>query len=209
MRRLLVAGVVVGMLMPLGAPGSVAAGERYQSQSLNAFWHSRKRVDADTYLRTTWYAGIYESGEGLWSDLYRQVQRCREREGRDRCRSDSFAYGEINDLGSGSFSIDSRLSAAHLEATYRLHTREDGERVSLGRAHLVADLEGIGDVTRSRDSGSSHSRCDHYRYSGKWRYRRAVARGTLDFRGARDTDLGTTRVASIARGQVISVVHEC
>ena len=209
MRRFLVLGALVAALLPFGAPNAVAASERYQSQTLDAFWHSKKVVDADTYLRTTWYAGVYETGDGLWSDLYKDVERCQVRGGPDRCRGVSFAYGEIRDIGGGSFWVNRRLSAGHLEATYRMHTYRDGERVPLGRAHIVADLTGRGDVSRSQDSYSTHSKCDHYRFSGRWLSRRALASGTLDFRGVEGKNLGTTRDAGMGRGQQIEVEHSC
>ncbi len=209
MRRLLLLGALVVALLPFGAPSAGAVTERYQSQTLDAFWHSKKVVDADTYRRTTWYAGVYESGDDFWSDLYKDVQRCQVREGRDRCRGVSSASGAIRDLGDGSFSVNRRLSAGHLEATYRMHTYRDGERVPLGPAHIVADLTGRGDVSRSQDSYSSHSKCDHYRFSGKWRWRRALASGTLDFRGVEGKNLGTTRDAGMGRGQQIEVEHSC
>ena len=33
--------------------------ERYASKGYNAYWHRRHRIDSDTYVRTTWYAGVY------------------------------------------------------------------------------------------------------------------------------------------------------
>jgi hypothetical protein len=211
MHRILAMAVVAAVgLVGLGAPAANAVSEKYQSRSLNAFWHIRKTVDADTYLRTTWYAGAYQSGEGdFWSDLYKETQRCQVRDGRDRCREVSFAYGAIRDLGDGSFTVDRKVTTGHLKATYRLHTYRDGERVNLGPAHIVADLTGRGDVWRSRESYSSHSKCDHYRFSGTWRFRRALATGTLDFRGVEGRDLGTTRDAGMAAGETIEVSHSC
>jgi hypothetical protein len=211
MRRTLAAAVVAAVaLVGLGAPAANAASEKYQSRSLNAFWHFRKTVDKDTYLRTTWYAGAYRSGEdGFWSDLYKTTRRCQVRDGRDRCRTVAFAYGAIRKLRDGSFTVDRKVTTGHLEATYRMHTYRDGEQVNLGPAHIVADLTGRGDVRRSSESYSSHSKCDHYMYSGTWRFRRALATGTLDFRGVEGRDLGTTRDAGMAAGQTIEVSHSC
>jgi hypothetical protein len=210
MRRFLLLGALVAALLPfVGAPSAGAATERYQSQTLNAFWHTKKVVDPDTYRRTTWYAGVYGSGDNFWSDLYKEVQRCQVREGPDRCREVSFAYGAIRDIGDGSFWVNRRLSAGHLEATYRMHTDQDGERVPLGPAHIVADLTGRGDVSRSHDLYVNHSNCDHFLFSGQWLWRRALASGTLDFRGVEGKDLGTTRDAGMGRGQEIEIEHSC
>jgi hypothetical protein len=207
MRKLLVAGLLTAMMVSGGRVAGAA--ERYESQSVNSFWHQRKQVDADTYLRTTWYAGAYQTGEGFWSDLYKNVRRCEKRQGRDRCRRTSFTVGVIRDIGAGSFSVNRGLGEAHLEVTYRLRKFVDGKRVIVGKAHIVANFEGVGDVVRSRDSYSFHSKCDHFSYSGKWRYRSALARGTLDFKDLQGKDLGATRDANIARGQTVEVQHNC
>lgn len=211
MRRMWATAVVaVVALVGLGAPTADAVSEKYESRSLNAFWHIRLTVDADTYLRTVWYVGAYQSGEGdFWSDLYKSTRRCHVRDGRDRCREVSFAYGDINDLGGGSFTVDRNVTTGHLEATYRLHTYRDGERVSLGPAHIVAELTGRGDVSRGRERYSSHSKCDHYSFSGTWRFRRALAVGTLDFRDVEGRDLDATRDAGMAAGKSIEVSHSC
>src|SRR5919198_6014707 len=89
MRRVL--AVLVGAALVLSwAPSALATKphhERDETRWVNAFWHFTKNADQDTYLRITWYAGAYESQEyGFFSDLYRSVERCQRRGGRDRCR---------------------------------------------------------------------------------------------------------------------------
>jgi hypothetical protein len=81
MRRVLVLLVGVFVLVPPGGPTASAVPERYTSKGYNAFWHSRHRIDRDTFMRTTWYAGVYvseEAGESyFWSDLtWKSSERC-------------------------------------------------------------------------------------------------------------------------------------
>src|SRR5207244_1207753 len=61
-RKALVVLLGALLLLPLGATGAQAAKpEKYDNTFFNAYWNSRRKVDNDTYLRTTWYSGVYLS----------------------------------------------------------------------------------------------------------------------------------------------------
>lgn len=217
MRKLLV--LVLGLLVvaPLGGLQASAEPERYASKGYNAFWHKRHRVDSDTYIRTTWYAGVYVSQEqgsddlDFWSDLYKSSVRCERREGRDRCRSTgNNLYGVINDLGDGEFTLEPDLSSGFFEATYPMERREGRTGVSIGKIRIAVRLAAIGEVTESRDSYSFSTDCYRVRYSGRSEYVQAKARGVLTF--LRDDSvrrLGGTKNAGMSQGESMSIEHIC
>lgn len=211
MRRFWIVVMGAALVIPLAAPsGATAAPERYTSRSYNAFWHITRKVDADTYLRITWYAGVYESGEGFWSDLYRYVERCERRPGRDDCRRGRYMVGVIEDLGRGSFELDKRLRTGTFEATYPMEVYANGHEHRAGRIHIAVSLAGTGGLSSSRETGVYEEECLRVRYSGRWEYRQATASGTLTFlKTGRTPRLPDTEDANMAQGQSMSITHEC
>ena len=217
MKKVLV--VVLGLLVvaPLGGLEAWAEPERYASKGYNAFWHRRHRVDSDTYVRTTWYAGVYVSEEGgsdeldFWSDLYKSSARCERREGRDRCRNTrNSLYGVINDLGDGQFTLEPDLSSGFFEATYPMERREGRTSESIGKIRIEVRLAAIGEVTESRDSYSYSTDCYRVRYSGRSEYVQARARGILTFlREDSVMRLGATESAGMSQGESMSIEHIC
>jgi hypothetical protein len=215
MRRVLVLLVGVFVLVQAGGPTASAVPERYTSKGYNAFWHSRYRIDRDTFLRTTWYAGVYvseEAGESdFWSDLYKSSERCERREGRDRCRSaGSQLYGVIDDLGSGEFTLDPGLETGHFEAIYPMERRNGRHSESIGKIRISVDLVAVGEVTTFRESSTYSFDCYRVRYSGRSEYVQAEAKGVLAFlRDDRTIQLGTTRSAGMSQGESMSIEHTC
>ncbi len=215
MRNVLAAIIGALVTLSLGAPTAQAVTphqERYQSEWVNAFWHSRIRVDPDTYLKITWYAGAYDNGdEGFFSDLYRSVERCEKRDGRDSCRSvQSMSwYGYTNDRTANSFSLDPHLASGHLDATYRLFRRVDREQVLVGRFHIVTDLTGTGDLIRGRSSYTTHEGCTTVKYSGKYSRRPATATAMLSRDGVTPRSLGETSDASFGTNESVEIEHTC
>jgi hypothetical protein len=213
MRRVL--AVLVGAALVLSwAPSALATKphhERDQTRWVNAFWHFTRNVDQDTYLRVTWYAGAYESQEyGFFSDLYRSVERCQRQAAGDRCRfqRDQSWYGYTT-RGQNSFTVDKRLTTGHLDASYKLYRTVNHQRVLVGRFHVVADLSGTGRMTHGREQYSSHQGCTTFHYSGKFRYRDAIAAGTLARDGGAARDLGATRDANFGQNQSVQIEHTC
>jgi hypothetical protein len=215
MRRVLATLIGISVAVSLGAPTAQAVAphrEKYQSWWVNAFWHSKVKVDPDTYLKITWYAGAYDNGEeGFWSDLYRSVERCQVRDGGDRCRSvrSMSWYGDTTDRQSSSFTLDRRMDSGHLDATYRLFRRVDGEQVLVGRFHVVTDLTGRGDLVRGRSSYSEHQGCTTIKYSGRYQRREATATGTLARGDAAARSLGRTADANFGANQSVEIQHSC
>ena len=210
MRRVFALLVGVLVLIPLGGPTASAVPERYTSKSYNAFWYSRHRIDRDTYMRTTWYAGVYTS-EDFWSDLYKSSERCERREGRDRCRSaGSQLYGVIDDLGRGEFTLDPGLETGYFEATYPMERRNGRHSQSIGKIRISVDLVAVGEVERYRESYAYSFDCYRVRYSGRSEYAQAEAKGVLTFlRVDRTILLGTTQSAGMSQGESMSIEHTC
>lgn len=215
MRRVLAVLMGASVTLSLGASTAQAEKphrERYQSEWVNVFWHSRMRVDTDTYLKITWYAGAYDNGEhGFFSDLYRSVERCERSDARDQCRYVRALswYGYTDDRESNSFSIDRRLGFGHLDATYRLFRRVDNEQVFVSRFRIVTDLTGVGDVIHGRSSYTTHEGCTTVKYSGKYERRAATATGMLTRAGAAARSLGTTSDASFGANENVEIEHTC
>ena len=207
MRRTIVVLVGALLLVPAWTTGASAAKpERYDNRFFNAYWNSRRKVDHDTYLRVTWYSGVYASGDDdFWSDLYKDVERCQKRDGRDRCHQKTFWYDSINSIGSGSFDIASTLDGGNLTATYRL--RDGSTRI--GPTTVNVDLTGVGDVTKSTERYTYDDGCNSYRYSGKSKSRDAQASGTFQIEGGDVQSFGTTDNAYMSAGTSITISHEC
>jgi hypothetical protein len=203
------------LVVSLGGWGAQAAKphhEQYQSRWVNAFWHSKVRLDSDTYLKVTWYAGAYDNGtEGFFSDLYRSVEKCQKRDGHYRCRyqRDMSWYGYTSRQGQNSFTLDKQLTTGHLDATYKLYKSVDRKRVFVGRFHVVTDLSGTGVMTRGRQSYTSHEGCTTFKYSGKYEVRQATATGTLARGDGRSRDLGETDDANFGANQNVEFDHTC
>ena len=201
MRRLGIIVLGAMLLSTFAVPEALAAGWE-STRSYNAFWHSQRNVDRDTYVRITWYAGVYEQTEGFWSDLYKSTQRCERRPGRDRCRRGTYMVGVIEDLGDGEFTLSEDLSTGYFEATYPMEIYEGGDERNAGRIRITVNLTGVGDLSSSRESYSYEEGCFRYSYTSRSSYRQAVANGTLtflrtdttqDLADTEDANFGTSR----------------
>src|SRR3989337_545450 len=212
MRRLLSVLLGVALLVPLQGLGAQAENrrERYSTAWINVFWHSRQKVDGDTYRLITWYAGAYDSGEeyGFWSDLYRSVSECEKRDGRDKCRylRKLSYYGDTRE---GTFTIDRKLSTSHLAATYKLHRWVHGEREFVGKYSVSTDALGTGKLAHGRSSYTYHEGCVFYSYSGNWVARQGTATGTLTRAGEDPRDLGETDDTWMGRSDNVDFGHDC
>lgn len=211
MRRFGTVVVCAALLVPLWTVHVEAAPQRSTAQSYNAFWHTKRKVDQDTYLKTTWYAGVYDYGDGFWSDLYKSVDRCEKREGRDRCRSDSYLIGVINRLGTGEFTLDRKLTTGTFRATYPMEKYVPGEdERDIGQMRISVDLVGTGDLTTSRESYSVRSGCFSYQYNGRRTYRDATATGVVEILSSDQTvTLRETDDANISIGSNFYIENTC
>ena len=197
----------IGVVLALGVAVPSIAGpptrNKYASSSANAFWNSTETPARNTVVYRTWYVGVYASSDGIWSDLYEDVQTCVTHGRRTNCTYTS-RYG-FSDLSDGVFTVDpDGLTAAHLEGTYNLELYdENGNLVSSEPTAIVADWTGIGEIQSS--SGRS-TYCDPYacyRTTFSDSYRSAEATGTVN--GA---DLGETYDAWISDGAFTEVIRQ-
>jgi hypothetical protein len=211
MRRAIVVLLGALLLVPAWATGASAAKpQKYDNQFFNAYWNSRRKVDHDTYLRITWYSGVYVSGDtDFWSDLYKDVESCQKQTGHDRCHQKSYWYDSINSIGDGSFTIDRTLNGGNLTATYRLRDRSGRHSTLIGNTTVNVDLVGVGDVSKSTERYTYSDGCETYRYSGRSKSRSAQASGTFTIEGGDSGNFGTTDNAYMSAGSSISIEHDC
>jgi hypothetical protein len=209
MRRLMIVALGAALVLPtMVAQPVMARPERSESRSYNAFWHLRQRVDRDTYRKVTWYAGVYESADGFWSDLYRSTEICERQPGRDRCRSGAYLIGVIEDLGAGSFELASDLSTGTFEATYPMEIYKDREERRYGRVHIAVELTGTGDLSRYSERSTYEEGCYRVRYSSSWENRQAIASGVLTLtRTGTTLDVGETDDANMGQGRSFQIDH--
>jgi hypothetical protein len=191
-----------------GAAGALRHGRAGRVLALHG------RIDRSTYLRTTWYAGAYISESHqehlFWSDLYKYVERCEERDGRDRCRETEYWVGVSDDLAEGeSFSVDHKLTTGQLIATYPLRQRDSEGWVGRRRTVTVnATLTGLGETHRSEYSEEDwEGHCLVWGYEDRSVRREAVATGTLS--GDVTRSLGRTRDAGLSTGRSALVERDC
>ncbi len=203
MRRVL-AATMLALLAATLAVSPASAGERQQSQFFYANWRSHHRVDAHTRDVEYWYLSAYRYGDRSGASVYHTIYRCTETDGDRRCHRRTSEYGRTRDLSEDAFSIDKKLSGAHLEATMKL--RSGGDVV--GIAEVVAELSGTGQVTRTKESYSYREGCELYKYSGHTRYRNAKGRPSVIVDGEARNIAGAPH-GRIGGGGSVSIEKEC
>jgi hypothetical protein len=190
---------------PAAQAGQTPTRERHETQGVNAFWYLNREISSDVYLRITWYLGAYQ-GDEFWSDLYRTVERCERRPGRDRCRTKSNMTGVIEDIGDGSFTVAADLSTAHLEATYRLRKYGDGPTGPAVSYTAVADFEGVGELITSKSEYTVWvGDCLQEKYRSRYESRDSFATGSINGRDVTTED----QDAGIGRGFELYVFNDC
>lgn len=197
----------IGMVVALGvaAPGAAAPPTKTKgsSSSANAFWYFTETPAKNTVRNTVWYVGVFAGSDGIWSDLYEEVETCQTRGRRTTC-SYSSRYG-FSDLSDGVFTIDGEgLTEAHLEGTYVLEQYdENGNLIGSDPTTIVADFQGLGEIQRS---GGRTTYCDEFvcfRTTFEDAFRTAEAYGTVD-----GWDLGETYDAYLSSGAFREMTRE-
>jgi hypothetical protein len=154
--------------------------------------------------------GIYTSGDEIWSDLYQSVYKCRRVDGRRRCNRVLSRYGDITDLGDGSFTMSNDLSEGHLEATYELTTRTADRRIPGTTTWWIsADFAGTGELARNAYSDSYTSGCTTWRFRSRGVSRGGEATGTLVKPNGEARDLGSTDDAWAYSAKRFSFFRTC
>lgn len=195
MRKLAIAVLTVALTVGLAGPASAAKPTRTISSSstAQAFWYTFEQLNKSTTRNSVWYVGVYTSSDGNYSDLYREEDTCRTSRRHTTCSS-TFSFGDI-DLSSGTFTMDSTFSSAHLEATYQLQTTDQQGNPIGGpvATAVVTDWTGVGDL---QTNGGRSSYCDQFictRSTFSDSFRQAEATGSIN-----SVDLGDTYDAFMA-----------
>jgi len=202
MRKVFTLGFGVVLAVSLAAPSYAAKPTKtiYASSSANAFWYSTEQVSRNTVRNTTWYLGVYSSTDGIFSDLYQDVETCRFSRRSVTCSYTS-RYG-ASDLSDGAFTMDAEgLTAAHIEGTYVLEEYDsNGRLVGSTPTTAVADLEGIGDI---QTNGGKSTYCDNFiciRTTFSDSFRQAEATGSVN-----GVDLGETYDAYLSNSSATEI----
>ncbi len=209
MRRVLLATVLAGLVTGLTAGPALASSpvhNRSSYASIEAFWHSKVRLSSTQFKLTTWYVGVYPSSRGTFSDLYKEVDKCRLVSGHRRCTLTSYSAGYRKSLPADQFSYDARhLATAHLDATYKLRTfTRQGVAGPAFRVTIVADWAGTGKLSRDGGTSTYHSGCLRFHNTFKDRHRSATATGAINGKS-----LGTTSDAFLSAGTSLVIEHDC
>jgi hypothetical protein len=209
MRRVFLATLLAGLVTGLTAGPALASApvhNRSSNASIEAFWHSRIRLSSTRFELITWYVGVYPSSSGTFSDLYKEVDKCRLVSGHRQCRFVSFSSGYRNNLPADEFSYDARrLETAHIDATYKLRTfTGKGKAGPAFKVTIVADWTGTGKLSHDQGSSTYHSGCLRFHFVFHDRTRSATATGTLNGKS-----LGTTKDAFLSAGTSLNVVNFC
>lgn len=203
MRKLLAVTMLALLASTLGV-SHASAGEKQHSQFFYGSWKSHHRVDADTTVIEYWYLDAYRYGTHSAAFVYHTTYRCTTTDDRRRCDRRGTEFGLDRGLAADAFSIDKKITGMHLEATMKLYARNE----VVGTAVVAADLTGIGDVTRTKESYSYRQGCELYKFEGHSRYRDADGLPSVTVDGVA-RQLGDERDATIGAGQSLSISKEC
>jgi hypothetical protein len=207
-RRAMVLVLTLAVLVPWGmSPANAAKHQRYKSEIYNAYWSSRKKIDSNTYVETTWYSGVYASGDNFWSDLYKSVDRCTKVSRRIRCHGVSYWYGDIRALGTGSFTIDRKLETGSFTGTYTL--KDETNKTLIGTTTISVNLTGTGSISTYSDRETYKSGCRTFRYASKSKQRSATATGTYQIGSHPAKSFGSTSNAFMSRGSQLNFSKTC
>lgn len=179
---------------------------RSASHSANAFWYYTESLSPTSYRTTVWYVGAYRTEQGVWSDLYKEVVRCRERPSGGTCVSEEFLYGE-KQLSEAEFEMDyQHLVAARVEATYLL-TAVNRQLEAVGPAlptHVIARWTGTGNLDPTHETLTMDDGCTVNRLSFRELRRPSEAIGLLN-----GSDLGETYHAWLSSSTISTFERTC
>ncbi len=208
MRRVFLVLVIAGLVTGGMAGPALASSHthhRFSGAAAAAAWHSKVRLSSTRFQLTTWFVGVFTSGGRTFSQVVKEVDKCRMVSGHQRCRVVSFSAGFRNNLTAAQFTVDRKhLQSAHLDASYKLRTFTPHKPVRTSRATVVADWAGTGKISRSMDVSSFHSGCLHFHDAFHGRTRKATAAGSVN-----EKSLGSTTHAFLSASTDVSVQHRC
>ena len=199
MRKILTFVLACAVAAALAAPALAAkpVRERSARTSANAFWYTTETLSQNTYRTTVWYVGVYQTGEGTWSDVYQEVSTSRVSRRGESCTYES-RMG-FSDLSGQTFAVDAKtLKSAHLDAIYQLYSSFDEEGNPVGEAtpvHIVVDWTGTGTASREKSTYTVRTGCATFRWTFSGLFAPAQATGSVD-----GVDLGQTYDAWLSSG---------
>src|SRR6266702_6673860 len=151
MRRVFLVLVIAGLVTGGMAGPALASSHthhRFSGAAAAAAWHSKVRLSSTRFQLTTWFVGVFTSGGRTFSQVVKEVDKCRMVSGHQRCRVVSFSAGFRNNLTAAQFTVDRKhLQSAHLDASYKLRTFTPHKPVRTSRATVVADWAGTGKIS--------------------------------------------------------------
>ncbi len=147
--RFLVLAVSAAALLTLAPALPASAGEvhhfRYENNYANAFWFDREQLADGSYRFTTYYVGVYQSDEYIYSDAYLETLECPEQHiDYEGCEFIESEYGDRR-LPAEAFSMSEDLSGATLDAVYRVVRTSDGAERSTRRIRVVTRWTAAGE----------------------------------------------------------------
>ena len=208
MRRTFLMTVVAGLVMAGTAGPALASTHTHnRSNSADAFasWHSRARLGHGQFEVTTWFVDTFTYEGHNTARVFVDVAKCKRVSGHLRCRPVSFSDGFIRNLSATQFTFDrKRLTAAHLDATFRMRTFVRGKGSHTSTLKVVVDWTGTGKLTHSGGVDSFRSGCVHFHDVFHGKNRKATATGTFG-----KTALGSTTRAFMSTNSDMSISHRC
>jgi hypothetical protein len=208
MRRVFLVMVIAGLVTGSMAGSALASSRthhRFSSASMTAVWHSKVRLSSTRFQLTTWFVGVFPSKDRTFSEVFKEVARCRVVSGHKRCREVSFSDGFRRRLTASEFTFDRKhLQSGHLDATYKLRTFIRHKPPRTSKVTIVADWTGTGKISHSGGVDVFHSKCLHYHDAFHGRDRKATATGSVNGKS-----LGSTTNAFLSTNTDVFVEHRC
>jgi hypothetical protein len=201
--------MVIAGLMTVGMAGSALASSpthhRFTSAAVTAEWRSKVLLPSGRFELTTWFVGVFPSSSGTFSQVVKEVDRCRVVSGQRRCRLVSFSFGFRRSVTATQFTWDRKhLQSAHLDAAYKLRTFIPHKPARTSRVTIVADWAGTGKISHSGGVNGFHTGCFHFHDTFRGRSRMATVTGSVNRKS-----LGTTKNASLSTQTDVVLEHRC
>jgi len=208
MRRTIIAMVVAGLTAGLTASPALAASRphhRFSGADVTAAWQSKTRLSPGRFELTTWFVGVFTSSSGTASQVVKEVAKCKVVSGHQRCRVVSYSAGLRRSLTAAQFTFDRKhLTAAHLDATYKLRTFIPRKPARTFRVRIVANWSGTGKISRNGGVDNFRSGCLRFHDTFHGRNRPATATGSVNGKS-----LGSTKHAFLSTSTDVTVEHRC
>src|SRR5262245_17985953 len=208
MRRVFLVMVISGLVTGGMAGPALASSHthhRFSGAAMTAVWHSKVRLSSTRFQLTTWFVGVFPSSGRTFSQVFKEVDKCRVVAGHKHCREVSFSDGFRKSLTAAQFTFDRKhLQSGHLDASYKLRTFIPHKPTQTSKVTVVADWAGTGKISHSGGVDSFHNGCLHFHDAFHGRNRKATATGSVNGKS-----LGSTTHAFLSTSTNVLVAHRC